>query len=97
MSVVAALAVAGSLPTTWLLPHYLAAAVPLLLLLVVEGIRRLRCWTWKGRPCGRTAVWDWECLPPRASVRDYAGRAMDRPLPSTAAGPVERASGGIVR
>jgi hypothetical protein len=52
-----AFAVAGSLPTTWLLPHYLAAAVPLVLLLVVEGIRRLRCWTWQGKPCGQRIVW----------------------------------------
>jgi len=69
-----ALAVAGSLVTTWFLPHYLAAAVPLLLLLVVEGIRRLRCWTWKGRPCGRTAVWGLGLLYVLVfglSVRDY--------------------------
>jgi hypothetical protein len=69
-----AVAVAGSIPTTWLLPHYLAAAVPLVLLLVVEGIRRLRCWTWKGRPCGRTVVWGLGLLYILVfglSVRDY--------------------------
>jgi hypothetical protein len=36
--------VAGALPVTWLQPHYLAPAVPLLLLLAVEGLRRLAAW-----------------------------------------------------
>jgi hypothetical protein len=51
-----AFAVAGSLQTTWVLPHYLAPVMPLLFVLVVQGIRRLRRWTWDGKPCGRSAV-----------------------------------------
>jgi hypothetical protein len=47
---------AGSLGTTWVLPHYLAPAVGLLFVLVVQGIRQLRRWRWGGRPCGRSAV-----------------------------------------
>jgi hypothetical protein len=47
---------AGSLGPTWVLPHYLAPAVGLLFVLVVQGIRQLRRWRWGGRPCGRSAV-----------------------------------------
>lgn len=49
-------AFACSLQTTWILPHYLAPVVPLLFLLVVQGIRRVRRWSWGGRPYGRSAV-----------------------------------------
>lgn len=51
-----AFALAGSLQTTWLLPHYLAPVVPLLFLLVVQGVRRLRRWSWGGIPYGRSVV-----------------------------------------
>ncbi|MHC4177349.1 MAG: hypothetical protein ACYSWU_07575 [Planctomycetota bacterium] len=47
---------AASLAPTWLLPHYLAPAIPLLFLLVVQGIRRLRRLTWGGRCVGGLGV-----------------------------------------
>lgn len=52
-----AVGLAGCVQTTWVLPHYLAPVVPLLFLLVVQGIRRLRRWSWGGRPCGHSAVY----------------------------------------
>lgn len=40
----------------WLQPHYLAPVVPLLILLLVEGLRHLRTWRPWGRPAGRFLV-----------------------------------------
>jgi hypothetical protein len=42
--------------TWWTLPHYLAPVAPLLYLLVIQGVRHLRLWRWRGRPAGRTLV-----------------------------------------
>lgn len=40
----AGLLLTGALLVTWLQPHYLAAALPLLLLLVATGLRRIHAW-----------------------------------------------------
>jgi hypothetical protein len=40
----------------WLQPHYLAPIVPLLILVLVEGLRHLRLWRPGGRPAGRFLV-----------------------------------------
>jgi hypothetical protein len=46
----------GSLWSPWFKPHYLAPAVPVLFVLNVQGLRRLRTWRWHNRPAGRTLV-----------------------------------------
>jgi hypothetical protein len=42
---------------TWMSPHYLAPALGLLYLLVVECMRHLRLWRWRGKPVGGALVW----------------------------------------
>ncbi len=49
-------ALAGSVATTWILPHYLAPAAALLFLLVVQGTRHLARFTWGGKSIGRRVV-----------------------------------------
>jgi hypothetical protein len=44
---------AGMLLLTGVIPHYAAPAAGLVYLLVVQGLRHLRAWRWRGRPVGR--------------------------------------------
>ena len=60
------LATCGLLTTTlllvnWVFPHYGAPITGLVLLLVVQAIRHLRLWSWKGRPIGRRLVYAIPC------------------------------------
>lgn len=41
---------------TWTLPHYFAPATAVLFLLVVQCMRYLRLWSWRGRPIGSALV-----------------------------------------
>jgi len=50
--VVAGTVVAGNMIETWTLVHYLAAALGLFYLILVQGMRHLRLWRWRGRPAG---------------------------------------------
>ena len=50
------LLVAALLTVNWVLPHYGAPATCLVLLLVVQALRYLRLWTWRGKPIGRRAI-----------------------------------------
>ena len=50
------LALCASMATTWFQPHYFAPAACLLLLVVVQGMRHLRCWNRRGRLSGRTVL-----------------------------------------
>lgn len=51
--VVAGAVVIGTLIETWTLVHYLAPALGLFFLLLVQCIRHLRLWRWRGRPVGQ--------------------------------------------
>jgi hypothetical protein len=41
---------------TWFLPHYLAPAISLLYLILLQGMRHLRVWRWRGRRAGPALV-----------------------------------------
>lgn len=41
---------------TWMWPHYAAPAVGLAFILVLQALRYVRAWRWRGRPCGRFLV-----------------------------------------
>src|SRR5205085_4576155 len=41
---------------TWMLPHYAAPAAALVYLLLVQCMRHLAKWRWKGRPVGRALL-----------------------------------------
>ncbi len=38
---------------TWMWPHYAAPAVGLAFILVLQALRYVRAWRWRGQPCGR--------------------------------------------
>ncbi len=42
----------GSLIETWTQPHYLAPAFGLFILFLVQSMRHLRLWRWRGQPVG---------------------------------------------
>src|SRR5262249_29471322 len=44
--------VLGMFITTWTWPHYIAPVTSLILLIVVQAMRRLRRYTWRGQPTG---------------------------------------------
>ena len=46
----------GLLVETWTLPHYVAPATGLIYLLLLQCIRHLRLWTWRGQPAGIALV-----------------------------------------
>jgi len=51
-----ALFLLGILLETWASPHYLAAATGLLYLVLMQCIRHLRLWRWRGQPWGAAMV-----------------------------------------
>jgi hypothetical protein len=42
---------------TWVAPHYAAPVIGLVFALVIQAMRHLRMWRWRGRPTGRFMVW----------------------------------------
>jgi hypothetical protein len=46
----------GMMVETWTSPHYLAAATGLLYLVLMQCMRHLRLWRWRGRPLGAALV-----------------------------------------
>ena len=46
----------GMLVETWTSPHYLAAATGLLYLVLMQCMRHLRLWRWRGQPLGLSMV-----------------------------------------
>jgi hypothetical protein len=44
------------LTETWMHPHYAGPALGLAVVLVIQGIRRLRLWRWQGRRAGQALV-----------------------------------------
>ena len=48
---------AGLFIATWTHPHYAASIAGLLFALVLQSMRHLRVWRWRGRPTGRVLVW----------------------------------------
>lgn len=54
--VVAGIVVGGNLVETWTLVHYLAPALGLFFLLLVQCMRHLRLYRWKGHPIGHGLV-----------------------------------------
>jgi len=46
----------GTLIETWTSPHYLAAATGLLYLVLMQCLRHLRLWHWRGQPFGAAIV-----------------------------------------
>ena len=46
----------GMLPETWNLPHYFAPATALLYLVLLQCMRHLRLWRWRGQPIGTALV-----------------------------------------
>jgi hypothetical protein len=53
---VCVLVTAVLLSETWVFPHYTAPVAPLGLVVVLQGMRRLHLWQWRGRPIGRFLV-----------------------------------------
>ncbi len=51
-----ALFLLGILVETWASPHYLAAATGLLYLVLMQCMRHLRLWRWRGQPLGAAIV-----------------------------------------
>ena len=47
----------GLLAETWINPHYAAPITAPLYALVLQSMRHLRAWRWRGRPTGRVLVW----------------------------------------
>ena len=47
----------GLLMETWLGPNYAAPVTGLVFVLMLQGMRYLRLWCWRGRPIGQVAVW----------------------------------------
>jgi len=48
---------AGLIAETWRQPHYAAPVTALLYALVLQAMRHLRVWRWRGRPTGRFIMW----------------------------------------
>jgi hypothetical protein len=48
---------AGVLGETWIQPHYAAPITGLVFVLVLQAMRYLRLWRWRGRPTGWFLVW----------------------------------------
>jgi len=48
---------AGMVMETWVFSHYAAPITGLVCALVVQAMRHLRLWHWRGRSVGRLAVW----------------------------------------
>jgi hypothetical protein len=48
---------AGLAMETWLHPHYAAPVIGLGFVLVLQAMRHLRVWRWRGRPMGRFMLW----------------------------------------
>jgi hypothetical protein len=46
----------GTAAETWIHPHYVAAATGLLYLVLMQCLRHLRLWRWRGRPLGAAMV-----------------------------------------
>jgi hypothetical protein len=46
----------GMVPETWNLPHYFAPATALLYLVLLQSMRHLRLWPWRGQPAGTALV-----------------------------------------
>ena len=51
-----ALLLLATVVETWTSPHYLAAATGLLYLVLMQCMRHLRLWRWRGRPFGAAIV-----------------------------------------
>jgi hypothetical protein len=64
---------AALLLETWLHQHYAAPITGLVLVLVLQAMRHLRLWRWKGLPTGRMIVWTSVALCIISSVVWYAG------------------------
>ena len=47
----------GLLVESWAQPHYVAPITGLVFVLVLQAMRHLRLWRWRGRPTGRFIVW----------------------------------------
>ena len=47
----------GAAMETWLMPHYVAPIVGLAFVLLLQAMRRLRLWQWRGIQAGRVLVW----------------------------------------
>ncbi|MCI0409245.1 MAG: hypothetical protein L0191_11920, partial [Acidobacteria bacterium] len=77
--------VAGLAASSWMNPHYAAPIAGLLFALVLQSMRHLRVWRWRGRPTGRVLVWGIVALcvvfalPPRVKPRaDARAASLDR-------------------
>ena len=47
----------GLLIEPWMQPHYAAPIIGLVVMLVLQALRYLRLWRWRGQPVGRLLVW----------------------------------------
>jgi len=47
----------GLLMETWVFPHYAAPITGLVFVLMLQGLRYLRLWRWRGRRIGQVASW----------------------------------------
>jgi 4-hydroxybenzoate polyprenyltransferase len=65
---------AGVAGEVWFMPHYVAPAVAAVYVLLLQCLRHLRAWRWRGQPVGRTLVRGIVMV----SVLAFAARAAGR-------------------
>jgi hypothetical protein len=64
---------------TWVMPHYAAPIVGLVIMLLMQAMRHLRLWRWGGMPAGRFLVWTFWVIAMAFSIVAFTQRMKDTP------------------
>jgi hypothetical protein len=64
---------------TWVMPHYAAPVVGLVIVLLMQAMRHLRLWQWSGMPAGKFLVWTFWVVAMAFSTVAFAQRMNDTP------------------
>ena len=70
---------AGMAVETWVMPHYAAPIVGLVIVLLVQAMRHLRLWQWDGMPVGKFLVWTFWAIAMAFSTAAFAQRMNETP------------------
>jgi hypothetical protein len=70
---------AGMAMETWVMPHYAAPVVGLVIVLLMQAMRHLRLWHWSGMPAGKFLVWTFWVVAMAFSTVAFAQRMNDTP------------------
>jgi hypothetical protein len=70
---------AGMAMETWVMPHYAAPVVGLVIVLLMQAMRHLRLWQWSGMPAGKFLVWTFWVVAMAFSTVAFAQRMNDTP------------------